>query len=161
MARACSSSSGSAAGAATTGGEAKKAAEAGAAFESAITLAEAGKHDEAEAAFAKIAAEARRLRTRARSARPPSLPSAIRNGGDRGSTTDLADDDQLGRDVAGSRRRARRALLIDTAPTTRCGKRLEPLAGARPHFRHTARELLALAAWRAERRGRGAALVRR
>ena len=37
--------------------EAKKAAETGAAFEAAITLAEAGKRSEAEAAFAKIAAD--------------------------------------------------------------------------------------------------------
>ncbi len=35
--------------------EAKQAAEAGAAFEAAVTLAEAKKHAEAEAAFAKIA----------------------------------------------------------------------------------------------------------
>ena len=37
--------------------EAKKAAEAGAAFEAAITLSDGGKHAEAEAAFAKIAAD--------------------------------------------------------------------------------------------------------
>ena len=38
--------------------EGKKAAAAGTAFESAMTLGESGKHAEAEAAFAKIAAEA-------------------------------------------------------------------------------------------------------
>src|SRR5436190_24046265 len=37
--------------------EAKKAAEAGAAFEAASTLAEAGKRNEAEAAFGKIASD--------------------------------------------------------------------------------------------------------
>src|SRR5919199_1668415 len=37
--------------------EAKKAAEAGAAFEAAITLAEANRRSEAEAAFAKVAAD--------------------------------------------------------------------------------------------------------
>ena len=37
--------------------EAKKAAEAGAGFEAASTLAEAGKRSEAEAAFGKIAAD--------------------------------------------------------------------------------------------------------
>ncbi len=37
--------------------EAKKAAEAGAAFEAAIALSDGGKHAEAEAAFAKIAAD--------------------------------------------------------------------------------------------------------
>ena len=37
--------------------EAKKAAESGAAFEAAVTLAEGGKHADAEAAFAKIVAD--------------------------------------------------------------------------------------------------------
>jgi predicted negative regulator of RcsB-dependent stress response len=37
--------------------EAKKAAETGAAFEAAVTLADGGKHSEAEAAFAKIVAD--------------------------------------------------------------------------------------------------------
>ncbi len=37
--------------------QAKKAGETGTAFEQAVTLAEAGKHKEAEAAFAKIAAD--------------------------------------------------------------------------------------------------------
>ena len=37
--------------------EAKKAAQAGVAFEQAVTLAEAGKHQEAEAAFAKLATD--------------------------------------------------------------------------------------------------------
>ena len=37
--------------------QAKKAGEAGAAFEQAVTLAEAGKHQEAEAAFAKLAVD--------------------------------------------------------------------------------------------------------
>jgi len=37
--------------------QAKQAAQAGAAFEQAVTLAEAGKHQEAEAAFAKIASD--------------------------------------------------------------------------------------------------------
>ena len=37
--------------------ETKKAAESGAAFEQAVTLAEAGKHQEAEAAFAKLATD--------------------------------------------------------------------------------------------------------
>ena len=37
--------------------EAKQAAQAGAAFEQAVSLAEAGKHQEAEAAFAKLGAD--------------------------------------------------------------------------------------------------------
>ena len=59
--------------------EAKKAAEAGAAFEVASTLAEAGKHSEAEAAFAKIAADGTSgiSSSRARCAKRPSWPRSM------------------------------------------------------------------------------------
>jgi hypothetical protein len=40
-------------------------------------------------------------------------------------------------------------LLVDTAPYDELRTRLEPLAAADRPFRHTARELLALGAWRA------------
>jgi len=39
-------------------------------------------------------------------------------------------------------------LLIDQGTPAEAAKRLEPLAAADRPFRHTARELLALAAWR-------------
>ena len=52
--------------------ETKKAQQAGAAFESALTLAETGKHDEAEAAFAKVAVDSPAgYRTSSRSATAP------------------------------------------------------------------------------------------
>jgi hypothetical protein len=59
----------------------QEAAEAGAAFEQAVTLAEAGKHQEAEAAFAKLATDGTagyrvlaRLREAAELARPIPKP---------------------------------------------------------------------------------------
>ena len=63
--------------------ETKKAAEAGAAFEQAVILAEAGKHQEAEAAFAKLATDGTagyrllaRLREAADSAQPTARPQS-------------------------------------------------------------------------------------
>jgi hypothetical protein len=50
------------------------------------------------------------------------------------------------RDLAGLRAGA---LLIDSGTFADARQRLEPLAAAGHTFRHTARELLALAAWRA------------
>ncbi len=40
-------------------------------------------------------------------------------------------------------------LLVDTAPYSEMRRRLEPLTAADRTFRHTARELLALSAWKA------------
>jgi hypothetical protein len=40
-------------------------------------------------------------------------------------------------------------ILVDSAPLTEMTRRLEPLAGAGAPFRHSARELLAFAAWKA------------
>jgi hypothetical protein len=39
--------------------------------------------------------------------------------------------------------------MFDTAPLSEITPRLEPLTAANRPFRHTAREILALAAWRA------------
>ena len=57
IAAAFSSSSRSAAGAATTGGKPRRRPNLGAAFEAAVALAETGEHQEAEAAFAKLATD--------------------------------------------------------------------------------------------------------
>jgi hypothetical protein len=40
-------------------------------------------------------------------------------------------------------------IMVDSAPLAEITARLEPLTAANRPFRHTARELLALAAWRA------------
>lgn len=127
---------------------AKQAAAAGAEFEAALTLAEEGKQADAEAAFAKIAAEAPqgyRLLARFRSAAglAPGKPDDAVKAYDA-----LAGDATLGtlwQDLAGVRAGL---LLVDSAPFADMQKRLEPLAEPGRPYRHTARELLALSAWK-------------
>jgi hypothetical protein len=129
--------------------EAKKAAEAGAAFDKAAELSEANKHAEAEAAFADLAAKApwgyrmlARLRTAAEVANRDK-PAAAKM------FDDIAADTSVGapeRDLA----RIRAAqLLLETTTYPNMLQRLEPATAAGATFRHTARELLALSAWRA------------
>ena len=127
---------------------ANKSAAAGAAFESAVTLSEQGKHAEAEAAFAKVVTEAPdgyRVLARFRAAaelahvKPADAVKAY---------DDLAADGSLGvtwQDLAAVRAGL---LLVDSAPLTDMSRRLDPLAEPSRTFRHTARELLALSAWR-------------
>jgi len=127
----------------------KKAQQAGAAFESALTLSQSGRHDEAEAAFAKVAADAPggyRTLARLRAAAELSVrdPAAAVKAYDA-----LAADSSLSRtqqDLAAVRAGL---LLVDSAPASEIQARLEPLTAADRPFRHSARELIALAAWRA------------
>jgi hypothetical protein len=128
--------------------QAKKAAEFGAAFEAAATLGEENKHSEAEAAFAKIATDGTagyrnlaRLRAAAELAvqDPKNAVAAYER---------IAGDSSVGQvlqDLAGLRAGA---LLIDQGAFDIARARLEPLSGPERTFRHSARELLALAAWR-------------
>jgi hypothetical protein len=127
---------------------AKKAAIAGAAFESAVTLSEQGTHAEAEAAFAKVVTEVpggygilSRFRAAAElgQVKPADAVKAY---------DELAADNSLGatwQDLAGLRAGL---LLVDTAPLADMRRRLDPLAEPGRTYRHTARELLALSAWR-------------
>ena len=126
----------------------RKAAESGAAFESAVRLAETGKHQEAEAAFAKLAADGSagyrplaRLREAAELAGTDKA-AAVK------AYDDIAADRNAGpviQDLAAVRAGL---LLVDTAPYSEILKRLEPQTAAEKPFRHTARELLALSAWK-------------
>jgi hypothetical protein len=126
----------------------KNAAAAGAAFERAVALAASGKHEEAEAAFAKLATDGTggyrvlsRLREAAQIARTD--PKAAVKAYD-----EVAADrsvDQVMRDLATVRAAY---LLVDTSSYGDLRARLEPLTGADRPFRHSARELLALAAWK-------------
>ena len=127
---------------------AKRAAAAGATFEAAITLSEQGKYAEAEAAFAKVAADAPegyRLLARMRAAgslaqvKPADAVKAY---------DELSADPSLGttwQDLAAIRAGL---LLVDTASLADMRRRLDPLTEPTRTFRHTARELLALSAWR-------------
>lgn len=127
---------------------AKKAAAAGAEFEAAIALSEEGKHAEAEAAFAKVAAEAPAgyrvlARMRAAGALAQSKPADAVKAYD-----EISADASLGpiwQDLAAVRAGL---LLVDTAPLADMRRRLDPVAEPTRSFRHTARELLALSAWR-------------
>ncbi|HEX5508184.1 MAG TPA: tetratricopeptide repeat protein [Pseudolabrys sp.] len=128
--------------------EAKKAAEAGAAFEAAVTLSDQGKHTEAEAAFAKIAAQApsgyralARLRSAAELVQkdPKQAVKAY---------DDVAADASLGQTLQDLAAVRAGMLLVDTASLDEMRKRLEPLTASGRAFRHSARELLALSAWR-------------
>jgi hypothetical protein len=137
--------------------EAKKAAETGAAFEAAVTLAESGKRSEAEAAFADIVAHGTsgyrplaRMREAAELAQN-NTKTAI------AAYDQIAADNSVGpilQDLASLRAGA---LLIDAGSYQEAQRRLEPLAANDRTFRHTAREFLVLAAWRA---GDGAAAKR-
>ena len=126
----------------------KKAAAAGAEFEAAIALSEQGKQAEAEAAFAKVAAEAPAgyrvlARMRAAGALAQSKPADAVKAYD-----ELSADASLGaiwQDLAAVRAGL---LLVDTAPLADMRRRLDPVAEPTRSFRHTARELLALSAWR-------------
>lgn len=127
---------------------AKRAAAAGAAFEVAAALGEQGKYAEAEAAFAKVAGEAPKgyrvlARMRAAGALAQIKPADAVKAYD-----ELSADASLGatwQDLAAIRAGL---LLVDTATLADLRRRLEPLAEPTRSFRHTARELLALSAWR-------------
>jgi hypothetical protein len=130
--------------------EGKKAAEAGAAFQAAITLSADGKSKEAEEAFAKLATDGTasyralaKFREAAEVARrDPKAAVALYD--------QLAANSGLGQvlqDLAAVRAAT---LLVDTAPYSEIVQRLESVAGANRTFRHTARTLLAMSAWRAK-----------
>jgi len=128
--------------------EAKKAAEAGAAFDKAVELSEANKHSEAEAAFGDLAAKApsgyrmlARLRAAAEiAARDPQAAARMYD--------DIAADRSIGAPEQDLARVRAAGLLLDSATYPAMLTRLEAAAAPGATFRHTARELLALSAWR-------------
>jgi hypothetical protein len=127
----------------------KRATETGAQFTAAALLAEQGKHAEAEKAFAKVAAEGStgyrvlaRLREAAElAARDPKAAVAAYDDIAASSTTA-----QPLKDFAAVRAAM---LLVDSAPLADITRRLEPISTAGAPFRHSARELLAFASWKA------------
>jgi hypothetical protein len=128
--------------------EGKKAAESGTAFEAAVTLADQDKHAEAQAAFAKIAAEgASGYRILARFREAAELARTDQAGAVKAYDA-LAVDSSLGRPLQDLATVRAGLLLVDTAPLADLTARLEPLTTPDRTFRHTARELLALSAWR-------------
>ena len=129
--------------------EAQKAAEAGAAFDAALDLAEQNKHSDAQAAFDKLATTApagyRMLaRLRAAGEVAASDPQAGAKLYD-----ELAADRSIGTEQQDLARIRAAGLLLDTDSYPNMLQRLEAATKPDATFRHTARELLALSAWRA------------
>ncbi|WP_456622920.1 MULTISPECIES: tetratricopeptide repeat protein [unclassified Bradyrhizobium] len=128
--------------------EAKKAAEAGVAFEKAVELSDQDKHAEAEAAFTDLAAKApsgyrtlARLRAAAEvSARDPKAAAKMYD--------DIAADRGVGGEWQDLAKIRAAGLLLDSASYADIQQRLEASATPKSTFRHSAREMLALSAWR-------------
>jgi hypothetical protein len=129
--------------------EAKKAAEASVAFDAAIDLSEQNKHAEAQAAFDKVAATApagyrvlAQLRAAAETAtRDPQAGAKMYDA--------IAADRSVGAEQQDLAKIRAAGLLLDTESYPNMLQRLEAAAKPDGTFRHTARELLALSAWRA------------
>jgi hypothetical protein len=127
---------------------AKKAAEAGGQFEAAVVLSEQGKHEEAEAAFAKIATEGTAgYRALARFRAAEALGQRDPQGAVKAYDA-LAADGGIGQVLQDLAQVRAGLILTDTAAYAELRARLEPLTATDRPFHHTARELLALAAWR-------------
>ena len=129
--------------------QAKQAAQSGAAFEQAVMLAESGKHQEAAAAFSKLSADgAGGYRVLARLRAAAELAGSDRKGAIAAYDAIAADGrgGQVVQDLAAARAGL---LLVDTAPYSEILRRLEPAAAPDRAFRHSAREILALSAWKA------------
>lgn len=128
--------------------ETKKATAAGTAFEQAATLAEAGKHQEAEAAFAKLATDGTAgYRVLARLREAAELARTDRNAAVK-AYEEIAADTSVGRVIRDLAALRAGFLLLDSASYGDMRARLAPLAGSERIFRHSARELLALSAWK-------------
>lgn len=128
--------------------DARKAAESGTAFEAAVTLSESGKPAEAQEAFAKIAKDGTsgyRVLARFREA----AELAKTDGAAAVKVYDaLAADSALDRSMRDLAAVRAGLILVDSATLPELSSRLEPLTASDRPFRHTAREVLALGAWR-------------
>ncbi len=128
--------------------QAKQAAISGAAFERASELAQAGKVQESEAAFAKLAADGTAsyrvlagMRQAAELAHTDSKTAVAAY--DR-----IASDGSAGQAIQDLAAIRAALLLVDSAPYAELRTRLEPLTGEGRIFRHSAREILALSAFK-------------
>jgi hypothetical protein len=129
--------------------EAKKASEASVAFDAAIDLSEQNKHAEAQAAFDKVAATAptgyralAQLRAAAEAAtRDPQAGAKMYDA--------IAADRSIGAEQQDLAKIRAAGLLLDTESYPNMLRRIEAATKPDATFRHTARELLALSAWRA------------
>ena len=127
----------------------KQAEKSGAVFEQAVELAEAGKHQQAEAAFAKLATDGTAgYRSLARLRGAAELAPTDRAAAVKAYDAIAADTSQtqVMRDLAAVRAGY---LLVDSASYSELLSKLEPLTAPDRTFRYTAQEILALSAWKA------------
>ena len=127
--------------------QATKAAEAGAAYDAAAELDEQGKIRRGRSGVHKVATDGTagyRVLARLRAAAAERDPKAAVAAYDA-----IAKDSSVGKVLQEFAARSRRAVAGRHAPLAELTQRLEPLAAPKGAFRHTARELLALAAVRA------------
>lgn len=128
--------------------EGKKAQQASTQFDAAAQLADQKKSAEAAAAFEKIAGDAPegyRMLARFRAAAELAsrdVPGAVKL------YDQIAADRSVGQSEQDLASLRAAALLVDTASYADIKTRLEPLTGSTRTFRHSARELLAVSAWR-------------
>ena len=129
--------------------QAREAARIGARFEAALKLAAEAKPREAEESFAAIVSEAPAgYRVLARIAQAAEIARGDAKAGVAAFDAIAADRsvDPVMRELAQVRAAM---LLVDSAPVAEIVTRLQPLAAAGSTFRHSARELLALARYKA------------
>jgi hypothetical protein len=127
----------------------KQAEQFGAQFDAAVALADQGKHEEAEKAFATIADKGTtgyRALAKLREAaeiekRDPKAAAAAYD--------DVAHNASVGQPLQDFAALRAGLLLVDSAPLADVDRRLAPLATGTGPFRHSAREALAVAAWKA------------
>lgn len=126
----------------------REAAKAGARFETAVSLMEQNKTKEAEAAFAEIAKDAPGGYPVLARFREANAVAASDKGAAVKAYDALAGDGSVPpvfKDLAAVRAGI---ILVDTAQFSEMQRRLDPLAQSDRPYRHSARELLALSAWR-------------
>jgi hypothetical protein len=128
---------------------AREAAKAGARFEAALQLVNEGKRFEAEAAFNAIAKEGTagyrllaRFRAAAETAKTDPAAGVI-------AYDALAADSSVDPALRELAKLHTGLILVDTAPASEIAARLEPLTAPQAPFRHSAREVLGLAHYRA------------
>src|SRR5262249_16161043 len=128
--------------------QAKQAAQSRAAFEKAVTLAGMGKHQGGAGAFEKLTTHGTpgyrvpdRLRPAAELA-TTERKSVIAD------YDAIATDNRAGQVVQDLAAVRASFLMVDSAPYSEILHRLEPLTAPDRAFRHSAREILALSAWK-------------
>lgn len=127
----------------------RRATEVGTRFENGIVLSESGKHEEAEAVFARIAEDGTSsYRALAKLRQGAELAQRDQTAAITLYRQIAADSDveAVMRDLAAVRAAS---LMIDAGSYNDARKLIEPIVQGRRDMRHTARELLALAAYKA------------